>query len=122
MSIEVDLSDYDKLPENFGRRQYDMHLQKAQTEIAVLHIKVGNLEDKVEEVRKEISLLRDHIDKNNEAMQTLIKEMRSSNMEAHDRIARKVADIEKWRYMLIGAGIILGSLGFEAAKSLFVAM
>lgn len=119
MSIEIDLSDYDKVPENFGRRQYDMHLQKAQTEIAVLHIKVGNLEDKVDEVRKEISLLRDHIDKNNEAMQILIKEMRSSNMEAHERIAKKVNDIEKWRYMLIGAGIILGSFGFEAAKSLF---
>lgn len=119
MAIESMLEEDMELPENFGRRQYDMHLQKAQTEIAVLHIKVSNLEEKVEEVRKEISLLRDHLDKNNQSIQALFREMRASNTEAHEKIARKVADLEKWRYMLIGAGIILGSLGFEAAKSLF---
>lgn len=113
------LSDYDEFPQNSGRRQYDMHLQKAQTEIAVLHIKVGNLEDKVEEVRKEISSLKDHIDKNYDAMQILISEMRKASAEAHKDIAKKVSDLEKWRYMLIGAGIILGSFGFEAAKTLF---
>ena len=119
MAKELHLDDYEDLPENFGRRQYDMHLQKAQTEIAVLHIKVSNLEDKVEEVRKEISSLKDHIDKNYEAIQTSNKEMRAANEYAHEKMASKVSALEKWRYMLIGAGIILGSFGFEAAKSLF---
>lgn len=111
--------DYDPESEHFGRRQYDMQLQKAQTEIAVLNIKVSNLEDKIDEVRKEIGLLRDHIDRSNESMQMLISEMRKASAEAHKDIARKVSDLEKWRYMLIGAGIILGSLGFEAVKTLF---
>jgi len=111
--------DYDPEAESFGRRQYDMQLQKAQTEIAVLNIKVSNLEDKIDEVRKEIGLLRDHIDRSNESMQMFISEMRKASAEAHKDISRKVSDLEKWRYMLIGAGIILGSLGFEAVKTLF---
>lgn len=122
MSTETYQVDQEELPENFGRRQYDMQLQKAHTEIAVLHIKVNNLEEKIDEIRNELQLLRAHIDKSNEAMQLMMKEMRYSNTDAHDRIAKKVADLEKWRYMLIGAGIILGSLGLEAVKTLFTTM
>lgn len=113
------VEDHDPESENFGRRQYDMQLQKAQTEIAVLNIKVTNLDDKIDEVRKEIGLLRDHIDRSSETMHMLISEMRKASADAHKDIAKKVSDLEKWRYMLIGAGIILGSLGFEAVKTLF---
>ena len=113
------VEDYELESEQFRRRHYDMHLQKAQTEIAVLNIKVSNLEDKIDEVRKEIGSLRDHIDRSNETIQLCISEMRKASTEAHKDISKKVSDLEKWRYMLIGAGIILGSLGFEAVKTLF---
>ena len=118
-SEACEADELDIVSESFGRRQFDMHLQKAQTEIAVLHIKVNNLEDKIEEVRKEISSLRDHIDKNNESIRVLIREMRETSVVEYHSIGKKVTDIEKWRYMLIGGGIILGSIGFDAVKALF---
>lgn len=106
--------------EDFGRRSYDAVLQQAQTEIAILKVHVSNLEDKVDDVKKELKQLREHLDHNAHEFNLLLKEFQRASTEAHKQMADKISSLEKWRWMMMGAGVVLGSLGFEAIKTLFV--
>ena len=44
--------------------------------------------------------------------------MREEDIIAHKELASKVSQLEKWRWMLMGAGIVLGSFGFDAIAKL----
>lgn len=106
--------------DTYERRSYDSMMQQAQTEIAILKVHVTTLEDKLEEVKSEIKTLRDHIDKNADNMYHLMKEFQKTSADAHKQMADKISSLERWRWMMMGAGIILGSMGLEAVKALFV--
>jgi len=96
-----------------------VQLKQAETEIAVLQVQFKNLDEKVDEVKVELRDMRDDMSKSSEATLTLIKEFQQSNVEAHSKMAGKISLLEKWRWMLMGAGVVIGALGYPAIGKLF---
>lgn len=91
---------------------------KAETDIAVLQVQYKNLDEKVDEVKAELKDIRDDMSRNNDATHSLIKEFQNSNVEAHNKMASKISALEKWRWMLMGAGVVIGALGYPAIGKL----
>ena len=91
---------------------------QSETEIAVLQVQVKNIEDKVGEIKEDLKLIHECLDRNAEETRNLLKEMREEDSQAHDKLASKVSALEKWRWMLMGAGVVIGSLGFDAIAKL----
>lgn len=87
-------------------------LMKAETDIAVLQVQYKNLDEKVDEVKAELKDIRDDMTKNSDATLSLMKEFQQSNIDAHNKMASKISALEKWRWMLMGAGIVIGALGY----------
>jgi hypothetical protein len=48
----------------------------------------------------------------------MLKEMRDEDTKAHKELGSKVSALEKWRWMMMGAGIVIGSLGFDTVENL----
>jgi hypothetical protein len=92
--------------------------QKTETDIAVLGVKVENIEDKIGELKIDIKDVRDTLDKHSEENIKMIKDMQNSNAQAHKTMAEKISSLEKWRWMLMGAGVVIGSLGYDTVAKL----
>lgn len=95
-----------------------MPQQKTQTEIAVLQVQVKNIEDKVGEIKEDLKCVNETMEKNNHDIQSMIKEMLHDAQEAHKALGSKISALEKWRWMMMGAGIVIGSLGFDTLGKL----
>jgi len=91
---------------------------KTETDVAVLQVQVQNVEEKVSELKEDVKDLADTIDKNNEVTKQTLKDMRDANLSAHSSLSNKVSALEKWRWMMMGAGVVIGSIGFEAVGKL----
>jgi predicted RNase H-like nuclease (RuvC/YqgF family) len=89
-----------------------------ETEIAVLQIQVKNLEEKIGELKVDLKALYDAIESNAEETRQMLKSMREQDVKEHTELANKVSALEKWRWMLIGAGVVIGSLGFPTLSAL----
>jgi uncharacterized membrane protein len=89
-----------------------------ETEIAVLQIQVKNLEDKIGELKLDLKALHDAIEANAEETRKMLKSMREQDVKEHTELASKISVLEKWRWMMMGAGIIVGSLGFPTVSAL----
>lgn len=92
--------------------------KQTETEVAVLQVQYKNLDDKVEEIKDELKELRQHMTNENEDMKKFLKEMRDSDTNAHTELGKKVSALEKWRWMMMGAGVVIGALGFETMAKL----
>jgi FtsZ-binding cell division protein ZapB len=92
--------------------------QKAETDIAVLQVKVENIDGKVNELKEDIKDVRDALEKHSEEQLGMIKEIQNSSTEAHKSLSDKISSLEKWRWMIMGAGIVVGSLGYETIAKL----
>lgn len=92
--------------------------QKTDTDIAVLQVQVGNVEEKVAEIKVDLKELHDCVDRHAESYQALIKEYHGQNVAEHKSLSNKISVLEKWRWMIMGAGIVLGSLGFDTISKL----
>lgn len=88
-----------------------INLHQAETEIAVLKVQVGNIEDKVSEIKQDVKDLQHCIDVNAQSTVQTLKEMKEASATAHKSMNDKVSSLEKWRWMMMGAGIALGALG-----------
>jgi chromosome segregation ATPase len=89
------------------------NLKKAETDIAVLQVQVQNIEDKIDDIKQDMRDMRDDVSKSNNELRDMLKEMKTQDNTAHLEISKKVSGLEKWRWMLMGAGIVIGSMGFE---------
>jgi len=89
-----------------------------ETEIAVLQVQVQNIEEKVGEIKEDLKSVHECLDRNSEEMKQMIKELQEADSKAHASLAQKVSALEKWRWMMMGAGIVIGSLGFDAVAKL----
>lgn len=95
-----------------------VQLQQAETDIAVLQVQFKNLDDKVDEVKTEIRDMRHEMSKNDEETLALIKEFQEINTESHNRMSNKISALEKWRWMLMGAGVVIGALGYPTISKI----
>jgi predicted nucleic acid-binding Zn-ribbon protein len=104
------------IPINISRTQAN------ETEIAVLHVQFDNLSVNVDELRnqmkEESTSLRKDMKEHSETTNKLITALQKKSSEDHSEIVKKVADLEKWRWMLMGAGVVIGALGFETISKL----
>jgi DNA-binding ferritin-like protein len=89
-----------------------------ETEIAVLQIQVKNLEEKIGELKVDLKALYDAIESNAEETRQMLKTMREQDVKEHTELAGKISVLEKWRWMMMGAGVIVGSLGFNTVSAL----
>jgi chromosome segregation ATPase len=91
---------------------------KTETEIAVLQVQVQNIEEKVGEIKQDLKSVHECLDRNSDEMKQMIKELQEADTKAHSSLAQKVSALEKWRWMMMGAGIVIGSLGFDTISKL----
>jgi len=89
-----------------------------ETEIAVLQVQVKNIEDKIGEVKRDLKLIHECLDNNAEETRQMLKSMREQDVKEHSELASKISVLEKWRWMMMGAGVIVGSLGFNTVAAL----
>jgi predicted RNase H-like nuclease (RuvC/YqgF family) len=89
-----------------------------ETEIAVLQFQVKNLEEKIGELKVDLKALHDAIEANAEETRKMLKSMREQDVKEHTELASKISVLEKWRWMMMGAGIIIGSMGFPTVSAL----
>ena len=92
--------------------------QQVETEIAVLQVQVNNIETKINDIKDNLKQVHDCVHTNAEETQRLIKELQESNEKSHKALSDKVSALEKWRWMLMGAGVVIGSMRFESAAKL----
>lgn len=93
-------------------------LKQTETEVAVLQVQYTHLNEKVEDIKTGLKDLASHIDTHMESTHTLIKEFQEENKKQHDEVNKKVAALEKWRWMLMGAGVLAGALGLPVVEKL----
>ena len=89
-----------------------------ETEIAVLQIQVKTLEEKIGELKVDLKALHDVIEANADETRRMLKSMREQDVKEHSELASKISVLEKWRWMMMGAGIIIGSLGFPTLSAI----
>ena len=93
-------------------------LKQTETEVAVLQVQYSHLNEKVEEIKTGLKDLATHIDDHMESTHNLIREFQDENKKQHDEVNKKVAALEKWRWMLMGAGVLAGALGLPVIEKL----
>jgi chromosome segregation ATPase len=99
-------------------RTIKMPAQTTKTDIAVLQVQVKNIEQDVSEIKSNLKEMHMELVSNADETRKMLKEMREEDTTAHKELASKVSALEKWRWMLMGAGIVLGSLGFDMITKL----
>ena len=92
-------------------------LQQYDTDIAVLKVEFKNLDQKfdtaLEDVKADIKTNTDLIKEGNASTHKMLNDFNKSNQESHDLMAVKITALERWRWMLMGAGLVLGSVGYS---------
>jgi DNA-binding ferritin-like protein len=93
-------------------------MPKTETDIAVLQVQVKNIEQDVSDIKTSLKEMHVELVHNADETRKMLKEMREEDTTAHKELASKISALEKWRWMLMGAGIVLGSLGFDMVAKL----
>jgi DNA-binding ferritin-like protein len=88
-------------------------MPKTETDIAVLQVQVKNIEQDVSEIKASLKDIHECLDRNAHETREMLKEMRDEDNKAHATLGSKVSALEKWRWMMMGAGVVLGSIGFD---------
>lgn len=102
-----------------GPTSMPQQLKQAETDIAVLQVRFTNLDEKIAEIKVDINEIKDEIEKSSEKSILLLKEFQVDNTRAHKEMSSKVSALEKWRWMIMGAGVVIGALGSFALGVLF---
>jgi septation ring formation regulator EzrA len=95
-----------------------MPAQTTKTDIAVLQVQVKNIEQDVSEIKTSLKEMHECLDRNAHETRDLLTSMRNEDVAAHKELGSKVSALEKWRWMMMGAGIVIGSLGFDTLAKL----
>jgi hypothetical protein len=95
-----------------------MPTQTTKTDIAVLQVQVKNIEQDVSEIKTSLKEMHECLDRNAHETRDLLTSMRNEDVAAHKELGSKVSALEKWRWMMMGAGIVIGSLGFDTLAKL----
>jgi len=93
-------------------------IKQTETDVAVLQVQYKNIEEKVDDLKTDLKDLRTHLDTHNEATHNLIKEYQKDNVTAHKAMDTKISVLEKWRWMIMGAGVLAGAIGFPVIEKL----
>jgi chromosome segregation ATPase len=95
-----------------------LSIKQAETDIAVLQTQVRNVEDKINDIKSDVKDLQKSIDEHAETTANTLKDMREASANAHKSMSDKISSLEKWRWMMMGAGIVLGTMGYDTLAKL----
>ena len=93
-------------------------MPKTETDIAVLQVEVQNVTDDIREIKADIKDIHVEMVKNNDDTRVMLKGMKDASSSAHQAMSEKISALEKWRWMMMGAGVVIGSLGFDTLAKL----
>ena len=99
-------------------RSIRMPTKKTETEVAVLQVQVENITNDISEIKSDIKDVNASIARSNEETHKFLKEMKEASSSAHKAMSDKITALEKWRWMMMGAGVVIGSLGFDTLGKL----
>ena len=86
-------------------------IQQTENVQAARQIRFTNLDEKIDDLKADVNGIRDEIKESSEKATILIKDFQADNITSHKEMSTKISELEKWRWMLIGAGLVIGSLG-----------
>lgn len=72
--------------------------QKSDGQYQTLHSRISDMRDD----------LRSEIDKKHDAMTGMLKEHMKAETEHHKQVQEKMSAFEKWRWMIMGAAVVVG--------------
>ena len=84
--------------------------KQTETDIAVLQVQYSNLTEKVDDLKTGLKDLKNIIDDNNTVTQEMITAFQKINVESHNEMAKKITALEKWKWMLMGGGVLAGTV------------
>lgn len=90
----------------------EKQLKNTETEIAILQVQFKNLDEKVDDLKEDLKDVRENIVSTTESTHNLLKSFQNNNDKAHRDLTSKISAIEKWRWMMMGAGVVIGALGW----------
>ena len=93
-------------------------VQQPETDIAVLQVQVRNVEDKINDLKEDMKEIKVSIKEQSDEQTRLITDIKESSEAAHGSLSRKISALEKWRWMMMGAGVVIGALGFDSLSQL----
>lgn len=85
---------------------------KLDTEVAVLQVRIGNVEEKFNDIKEDLKSVDIKLDKNAETSHKILKEI-------HIGLEKKISALEKWSWMIMGAGVVIGYLGIDTILKIF---
>ena len=91
-------------------------VEHAETEIAILQIQFNNLDEKVDDLKTDVKELHDCLDRRMDETKAMLRTMKEVNETSHKELTSKIANIEKIKWMLMGAAAVLGATGTQAIK------
>ena len=69
-------------------------------------------------LQTELRTLAEKVDYHTQITQQMMREFQTENNRQHNELFNRIVKLENWRWMLIGAGVILGSSGFAGIEKL----
>lgn len=94
-------------------------IKQTETDIAVLQVQVANLDEKIDDLKSDLTEIKESLKQNAQHSSDMLEEFKKENAEQHAELAEKVTSLERWRWMLMGAAALAGAMGFETIQTLF---
>lgn len=94
-------------------------LKQAETEIAILQVRFTNLDEKIDDLKTDVNSIREDIKESSETATKLIKDFQADNIASHKEMSEKISELEKWKWMIMGAGLVIGSLSSFVLSTIF---
>lgn len=95
-------------------------ISSTDVDVAVLQVQVTNIDHRLTEIKADIVELTRSMERSTNETREFLREVKQNADAAHAELSAKVSALEKWRWMMMGAGVILGAFGFDAIKQLFL--
>jgi chromosome segregation ATPase len=94
--------------------------RNVQTDLAVLQTEFKNLNEKFDDIKQDVKALDIKMESYAETTYALLKEVQRETHSQHNVIEEKVNHLERWRWMMMGAGVGLGALGYSGFDAFFL--
>jgi hypothetical protein len=93
--------------------------------LGIVETKVENLDSKLDDLKSDVKEMHDCLDRTGESLHAALKEMTINSSQAHDDLANKISELEKfktkWMYLIMGGIAVMGWIGGHAtALSAFI--
>ena len=86
--------------------------------LGIVETKVENLDSKIDDLKADVKEMHDCLDRTGDSLHAALKEMTKNSAEAHDDLAKKISDLEKfktkWMYLIMGGIAVMGWIGGHA--------